>query len=146
MSPTCFSRCPKFGRCHFPFSRAFRGSDGLPIPFPAFSEVRRMRLFFFRRFPSFGRSLRLSSDVFRVSDAVPRPLSAFSDRRPRYTLLYIRARGGYFPCEYCLFESIDHLRPLKMFYIMCSQVIYLSGLEGDAATFRYWLIITILIV
>ena len=53
---------------------------------------------------------------------------------------------GYFPCEYCLFESIDHLRPLKIFYIMCSQVIYLSGLEGDAATFRYWLIITILIV
>ena len=48
--------------------------------------------------------------------------------------------------EYCLFESIDHLRPLKIFYIMCSQVIYLSGLEGDAATFRYWLIITILIV
>ena len=29
---------------------------------------------------------------------------------------------------------------------MCSQVIYFSGLEGDAATFRYWLIINILIV
>ena len=99
MSPTCLLRCPKFGRCHFQVSRAFRGSDGLPFPFPAFSEVRRMCLFFFRRFPRFGRSRRLSSDVFRVSDEAPDSFPAFSDRRPRYTLLYIRARGAYLLCN-----------------------------------------------